>query len=103
MQQVENLPPGDGFYFAMVIGLTIGYGDITPKTWIGRAVALLLGFTRVPLLEAILRTLVFVIRAWDQRSIALNARAIRLNRLHSTETDAKFREAVHHLIDIPAP
>ena len=44
VQQVEDLPTGDGIYFAMVTGLTIGYGDIAPVTFIGRAVALVLGF-----------------------------------------------------------
>ena len=67
VQQVEDLPPGDGFYFAMVTGLTIGYGDITPETWIGRGVALLLGFIGIILTGMMVATAVFSLReAWEK-------------------------------------
>lgn len=67
VQQVENLPPGDGFYFAMVTGLTIGYGDITPATWLGRGVALVLGFIGIILTGMMVATAVFSLReAWER-------------------------------------
>lgn len=34
----------EGVYFAFVSGLTIGYGDFTPKTVAGRTIAIALGF-----------------------------------------------------------
>ena len=67
VQQVENLPPGEGFYFAMVTGLTIGYGDITPDTMIGRLVALFLGFIGIILTGMMVATAVFSLReAWEK-------------------------------------
>ena len=67
VQQVENLPPGEGFYFAMVTGLTIGYGDITPVTMVGRLVALFLGFIGIILTGMMVATAVFSLReAWEK-------------------------------------
>jgi len=34
----------EGLYFAYVSGLTIGYGDFSPKTTVGRILAIGLGF-----------------------------------------------------------
>lgn len=34
---------GNAIYFAFITFLTIGYGDIVPKTWTGKIVAILLG------------------------------------------------------------
>lgn len=67
VQQVEDLPPGEGFYFAMVTGLTIGYGDITPETVTGRLVALVLGFVGIILTGMMVATAVFSLReAWEK-------------------------------------
>ena len=67
VQQVQDLPPGEGFYFAMVTGLTIGYGDITPETWLGRMIALLLGLIGIILTGMMVATAVFSLReAWDR-------------------------------------
>ena len=41
--RVEGLKLGESIYFAFVTGLTIGYGDITPTTAIGRLVSILIG------------------------------------------------------------
>lgn len=46
----KGLGPGDQaindlFYFSYVTILTIGYGDITPKTWIAKNATVLVGFT----------------------------------------------------------
>lgn len=37
---VENLPVGDGIYWAVATMTTVGYGDITPKTAEGKAMAI---------------------------------------------------------------
>jgi len=44
---VEKLPFGDALYFALITGLTIGYGDIVVKTPAGRILAVLIGFIGV--------------------------------------------------------
>ncbi len=40
---VEDLDFSSSIYFAFITGLTIGYGEITPQTPIGRVVAVLIG------------------------------------------------------------
>jgi len=40
---VEKMSFGDALYFSFVTGLTIGYGEIVVKTFLGRVVALLIG------------------------------------------------------------
>ena len=32
ISRLENIPLGEAFYFTFITGLSIGYGDITPKT-----------------------------------------------------------------------
>lgn len=44
---LENWPLADGLYFAFVSGLTIGYGDLVPKTHLSRALAICIGFTGI--------------------------------------------------------
>ncbi len=40
---VEDLSFRDAIYFAAITGLTIGFGDITPSTPMGRLVVILIG------------------------------------------------------------
>lgn len=47
--RIEEWPWGDGVYFAFVSGLTIGYGDLVPKTGIGRVLAIAIGFLGIML------------------------------------------------------
>jgi hypothetical protein len=44
---VEQLPLGRALYFAFVTGLTIGYGDIVPKTVVGKLTAVMIGFVGI--------------------------------------------------------
>ncbi|MGJ7506148.1 potassium channel family protein [Variovorax sp. GT1P44] len=39
----EGWPLSDGLYFSFVTGLTIGYGDLVPKTAFTRVLAILIG------------------------------------------------------------
>ena len=41
---VEGIKLGDAIYFAFITGLSIGYGDIAPKTGLGRVVSVAIGF-----------------------------------------------------------
>ncbi len=40
---IEDLEMKDGLYFAFITGLSIGYGDIVPKTDLGRLVSVGIG------------------------------------------------------------
>ncbi len=44
---LEGWPVVDGIYFAFVSGLTIGYGDLVPRTLLSRTLAICIGFTGV--------------------------------------------------------
>lgn len=44
---IEGWPLVDGIYFAFVSGLTIGYGDLVPKTLLSRTLAICIGFTGI--------------------------------------------------------
>ena len=39
----------DSIYFAFISGLTIGYGDLAPKTFVGRGLAIVIGICGIVL------------------------------------------------------
>jgi voltage-gated potassium channel len=43
ISHVENIRIGDAIYFAFITGLSIGYGDISPETAIGKVVSVAIG------------------------------------------------------------
>ena len=45
--RLENWRVGESLYFTFVTGLTIGYGDLTPKTLVGRLLAMVVGFAGI--------------------------------------------------------
>jgi voltage-gated potassium channel len=63
--RVEGFPFGEGFYFAMITGLTIGYGDVTVVTTAGRAIAIALGFVGIILTGMMVSASVLAVqKAW---------------------------------------
>jgi voltage-gated potassium channel len=44
---VEDLSFGDALYFTLITGLTVGYGDITPVTAVGRVISVVCGLIGV--------------------------------------------------------
>jgi hypothetical protein len=50
---IEDWPLRDSFYFTFVSGLTIGYGDLVPKTLLARTLAIAIGITGVLLTSLI--------------------------------------------------
>src|SRR5262245_46895015 len=47
--RIEGWRIDDALYFTFVTGLTIGYGDVTPKHLAGRLLALIIGFAGIVL------------------------------------------------------
>ena len=46
---IEDWSIGEGLYFTFVTGLTIGYGDLIPKHFFARLLALMIGFSGIVL------------------------------------------------------
>ena len=44
---LQGWPLGDAFYFTFVTALTIGYGDLVPKGFLARLLAMVIGFTGI--------------------------------------------------------
>ena len=44
---LQGWPLGDAFYFTFVTALTIGYGDLVPKGFLARLIAMVIGFTGI--------------------------------------------------------
>jgi voltage-gated potassium channel len=49
----QQLPFSTGLYWAITTATTVGYGDVTPKTAVGRVIASLVMLTTIPLLAAV--------------------------------------------------
>jgi voltage-gated potassium channel len=58
----EKIDFGDALYFTLVTGLTIGYGDISPVTLIGRIVAIVTGLQGILITGLITAVAVFALR-----------------------------------------
>ena len=48
--RIESWGIGESLYFTFVTGLTIGYGDLTPKHVLGRLLAVVIAFAGVVLI-----------------------------------------------------
>jgi hypothetical protein len=51
--RIEDWPLRDSLYFTFVSGLTIGYGDLVPKTLLARVLAIAIGITGILLTSLI--------------------------------------------------
>ncbi len=65
---VEKMAFADALYFAIVTGLTIGYGDIVMHTPVGRLIALLIGLGGILFSGLIVAVLVHAIRESIEKS-----------------------------------
>jgi hypothetical protein len=63
--RIENWQLGEALYFTFVTGLTIGYGDFVPHTFITRLLALVIGISGIVLAGLIVAVSVQALRAAD--------------------------------------
>ncbi|NLS05064.1 two pore domain potassium channel family protein [Rhizobium sp. P32RR-XVIII] len=64
--QIESWRIGETLYFTFVTGLTIGYGDVTPKHAIPRILALLIGLCGIVLTGLVAAVTVQALGAADR-------------------------------------
>lgn len=50
----ENVDFGESVYFTMITGLTIGYGDITPETALGKVTSVCIGLVGMVLVGLVI-------------------------------------------------
>ena len=60
---LEGWPLADGLYFAFVTGLTVGYGDLVPKSGGARALAMSIGLCGIVLTGFVVAVAVEALRA----------------------------------------
>jgi hypothetical protein len=61
--RIEDWRITDALYFTFVTGLTIGYGDLTPKHFSARLLALIIGFAGIVLTGLVAAVSVQALRA----------------------------------------
>lgn len=66
--RVEDWGLGESLYFTFVTGLTIGYGDFTPKHFAARVLALVIGFAGIVLTGLVAAVTVKALNAADRNS-----------------------------------
>ena len=64
--RIEGWGLGESLYFTFVTGLTIGYGDITPKQLLGRLLALIIGLAGIVLTGLIAAISVQALRSAEE-------------------------------------
>ncbi|CDM61996.1 putative membrane protein (plasmid) [Rhizobium favelukesii] len=66
--RIEDWGLGEALYFTFVTGLTIGYGDFTPKHFSARVLALVIGFAGIVLTGLIAAVTVKALNAADRNT-----------------------------------
>ncbi|PKA44803.1 Ion channel [Rhizobium sullae] len=66
--RIENWRIDEALYFTFVTGLTIGYGDFTPKHVAARVLALVIGFAGIVLTGIVAAVTVKALNATDRDS-----------------------------------
>jgi len=63
--RIEDWSLGEALYFTFVTGLTIGYGDFVPHTFMTRLLTLVIGISGVVLVGLVVAVAVQALRAAD--------------------------------------
>lgn len=81
---VEHLPWTSGLYWAVATATTVGYGDVIPRTSAGRAIAVVVMLTVIPLFGATFSLFTSGLAAVkvDRLGTGLHARLERLEKVH---------------------
>lgn len=66
---VEDLTTGEGIYLALITATTIGYGDLSPDTWVGRGVAVYIGVNGLLLTGLVVSVVVRAIEMTFERDL----------------------------------
>lgn len=74
---VEDLSLGNAIYFTLITGLTVGYGDITPTTALGKAASV------IAALIGMIATGIYV--AIATKAVAASVEGRRLERIRPRE------------------
>lgn len=84
----EHLPDTTGLYWAVATATTVGYGDVVPRTAAGRAIAVVVMLTVVPLFGA---------------TFALFTAGLGAGHLHAAERRIKahVEDRLRHHLDGP--
>jgi thiamine transporter ThiT len=67
--RIENWRLDEALYFTFVTGLTIGFGDFTPKQFSARILALVIGFAGIVMTGLIAAVTVKALNAADKDSV----------------------------------
>jgi voltage-gated potassium channel len=81
---VENLSVPTAIYWSVTTATTVGYGDVTPHTHVGRVIAVLVMLTVIPLFAA---TFSLLTTSWTTKNVS---------RFHD-EAMAHIRHIKEHL------
>ena len=59
---LEDMPFWDSLYLTFITGLTVGYGDLSPQTGLGRIIAIFIAFCGLLLTGVMVATAVQVVK-----------------------------------------
>jgi hypothetical protein len=89
---LEGWSLGDSLYFTFVSGLTIGYGDLAPKTGVARVLAVLIGMLGI-LLAGLVAAVAVQALLGAREGPGAKQRALSISRADVTRSSAGRRHA----------
>ncbi len=66
---LEDMPFWDALYLTFITGLTVGYGDLSPQTGIGRIIAIFIAFCGLLLTGVMVATAVQVVKILYEKQL----------------------------------
>jgi hypothetical protein len=87
---VQGWPLGDAFYFTFVTAFTIGYGDLVPKGFLARLIAMVIGLTGVLLTGLIAAVGVRALQVAAAESVGGSPRRSKVTGPGNSEESCRF-------------